>query len=262
YEFDLYGRHLRTLDPMTYEPRLTLVYDDNGRLIRLVGAEGRITRIERDASGRPTAIVGPYGHTTQLAVDAAGWLTEVTESAGSSVRFEYGVGGMLTRSVDPLGFASSYEYDQWGKLERADDRESHAKTLSGTRTRTRYTSTIQSALGRTKRFEIERDDENQTSTWTTTGPSGAATTAVFGSDAVDTLTYADGTVVVREELPHAVLGMQAPIGRRSIDTPGGIGTEVTIEQTPSYDDGAAGNGLSTLDEIVDIDGREISSRYD
>src|SRR5690606_37809059 len=106
YEFDLYGRHLRTLDPMTYEPRLTLVYDDNGRLIRLVGAEGRITRIERDASGRPTAIVGPYGHTTQLAVDAAGWLTEVTEPAGSSVRFEYGVGGLLTRSVDPLGFAS------------------------------------------------------------------------------------------------------------------------------------------------------------
>src|SRR5690606_20539186 len=157
---------------------------------------------------------------------------------------------------------SSYEYDQWGKLERAVDRESHAKTLSGTRTRTRYTSTIQSALGRTKRFEIERDDENQTSTWTTTSPSGAATTAVFGSDAVDTLTYADGTVVVREELPHAVLGMQAPIGRLSIDTPGGIGTEVTIEQTPSYDDGAAGNGLSTLDEIVDIDGREISSRYD
>lgn len=259
YEFDLYGRHLRTVDPVTYEPRLNLVYDDNGRLIRLVDAEGRMTRIERDAFGRPTQIVGPYGHTTELVVDAEGWLAEVTDPAGSTVRFEYGVGGLLTRSVDPLGFASSYEYDQWGKLERAVDRESYAKTLSGSRTRTRYTSTIESALGRTKRFEIERDDESQTSTWTTRSPSGAVTTAVFGSDAVDTLTYADGTVVVREELPHAVLGMQAPIGRLSVETPSRIGTEITIEQTPSYGDGGA---LATLDEIVEIDGREISSRYD
>src|SRR5690606_40939218 len=122
------------------------------------------------------------------------------------------------------------------------------------------TSRIESALGRTKQFEIERDDENQSSTWTTRSPSGAVTTAVFGSDAVGTLTYADGTVVVREELPHAVLGMQAPIGRLSIATPGGIGTEVTIEQTPSYDDGAAGNGLSTHDEIVASDRPEISCR--
>src|SRR5690606_8625672 len=262
YEFDLYGRHLRTLDPVTYEPRLSLVYDDNGRLIRLVDAEGGITRIERDGFGRPTAIVGPYGHTTELVVAGEGWLAEVTDPSGSTVRFEYGVGGLLTSSVDPLGFASRYEYDQWGKLVRAVDREDHAKTLSGTRTRTRYTSTIESALGRTKQFEIERDDENQSSTWTTRSPSGAVTTAIFESDAVGTLTYADGTVVVREELPHAVLGMQAPIARLSIDTPGGVGTNITIAQTPSYGDGAAPNGLVTLDEIVEIEGREISSRYD
>src|SRR5690606_35481479 len=67
YEFDVSGRHLRTLDPLTYETRLDLVYDGDGRLIRLVDGEGRITRIDRDGLGRPTAIVGPYGHATQLA---------------------------------------------------------------------------------------------------------------------------------------------------------------------------------------------------
>src|SRR5690606_39549818 len=86
YEFDLYGRHLRTLDPVTYEPRLSLVYDDNGRLIRLVDAEGGITRIERDGFGRPTAIVGHYGHTAELVVAVDGTLAAVTASPAITLR--------------------------------------------------------------------------------------------------------------------------------------------------------------------------------
>src|SRR5690606_16566868 len=249
YEFDVSGRHLRTLDPLTYEARLDLVYDGDGRLIRLVDAEGRITRIERDGLGRPTAIVGPYGHATQLAVDADGWLAEVADPSGGTVRFEYGLGGLLTRSIDPLGFESAYEYDQWGKLTRAVDREGHAKTLSGTRTRTRYTSAIETALGRTTRYRIEHDDETGSSTWTTTHPSNAETIAVFGSDKVDTLTYADGTEVTRAERPHAVHGMQAPIGEVRIEAPSGLRTELSIEQTPTYD--GADDTLAALDEIVE-----------
>lgn len=262
YEFDFLGRHLHTLDPLTQEVRLTFVYDDDGRLTQLVDAQGRITRIERDGLGQPSAIVGPYGDTTQLTMNSEGWLERVTDPAGSLVGFGYGAGGLLTRSIDPSGFESTYEYDAWGKLVRAIDREGHAKTLSGTRTRTRYTSMIETALGRETRYEIERDAENGSSTWTTTSPSGAVTSAVRGDDAVDTLTYADGTTVVRTELPHALHGMQAPIGRLSLETPSGISTQVTITQTPTYADGGEGQVLSTLDEIVEIDWREISSRYD
>ncbi|MFO7287793.1 MAG: PKD domain-containing protein, partial [Gammaproteobacteria bacterium] len=260
YEFDHTGRHLRTLDALTRESELELVYDGDGRLIRLVDAEGRITRIERDALGQPTAIVGPYGHTTQLAVDADGWLAEVTDPSGSTVRFEYGNGGLLTRSVDPLGFESTYEYDRWGKLVRAVDREGNAKTLSGTRTRTRYTSSIETPLGRTTRFEIEHDTETGDRTWTTTSPSGAVTTAFMGADAVATLTYADGTQVTRTEWPNARHGFDSPLASLSIDLPSGLGTSISIAQSPTYGDD--GDVVAALDEILEIDERTLSNRYD
>src|SRR5690606_28724280 len=242
--------------------RLRFVYDDGGRLERVVDANGRITRIERDGLGYPTAIVGPYGQTTSLAVDAAGWLAEVTDPAGRVVRFEYGIGGLLTRSTDPSGFESTYEYDAWGSLVRAVDREGNAKTLTGSRTRTRSVSSITTALGRTTRYEIERDEENGGSIWKTRKPSGAEVTAVAGADAVDTVTYPDGTTIERALLPDALHGMQAPIARYRIDAPGGVDTEVTIAQTPTYVGDAGARTLATLDEIIAIDGREISSRYD
>src|SRR5690606_32052630 len=40
------------------------------------------------------------------------------------------------------------------------------------------------------------------------------------------------------------------------------GTEISIEQSSTYDEGSGGAAIALLEEIVEIDGRTLSSRYD
>lgn len=260
YEFDATGRHLRTLDGLTGETVLTFTYDETGRLVTLSDREGRVTRIERDANGNPLAIVGPYGQRTALAVGIEGWLSEITNPAGDALSFEYGTGGLLTRATDRRGHASSYEYDAKGRLVRAVDREGHAKTLSAERSHTAVDVSLQTALGRTTSYSMERLADG-TTVWTTTAPSGAASSVTRGANGVETLTYADGTVITRTLQPDARHGLQAPAAGMTLATPGGLTLELATAQ-----EAEAGTAdpfsVTALAETVSIGGRALTSTYD
>src|SRR5690606_16802122 len=257
YEFDAHGRHLRTLDALTSAVELTFSYDTAGRLVAVTDRAGRTTRIEHDGAGHPTAIVGPYGHRTTLAVDSDGWLSRITAPDGSERSFEYAQ-GLLVRNVDPLGHASSYEYDDAGRLIRAVDREGHAKTLSSTRSENTLEAVVETPLGRTTRYVVERGRDGS-STRTTTGPSGAAVVATLGADDVESVTRPDGTVITRVLKPDALLGRSSPVADLTLTTPSGLTVEISTQQSASNESDRAS---LTLEETLTIGTRALTSRYD
>ncbi len=64
--FDVFGRHLQTVDAATGDPRYTFGYDGQGRLAEIREPADRTTRILRDAGGSMT-FVAPAGQRTTVA---------------------------------------------------------------------------------------------------------------------------------------------------------------------------------------------------
>src|SRR5260221_644387 len=77
YIFDLYGRHLRTMDALTNAQTELFQYDSAGRLASVTDSDGNLTMIQRDAQGNPAAIVGPYGQHTTLTPGSDSYLQTV-----------------------------------------------------------------------------------------------------------------------------------------------------------------------------------------
>jgi RHS repeat-associated protein len=115
-EFNLDGRHLRTIDHATGVSLYRFEYDNAGRIVAVVDRDNRATRIERDGDGRPTQIVSPYGQTTRLTVGGNGYVTAITNPAGESYRMEYASGGLLAKFIRPSGKTTQFAFDARGRL--------------------------------------------------------------------------------------------------------------------------------------------------
>jgi YD repeat-containing protein len=89
YEFNVGGRHLRTLDVSPARRWWCSTNDSTGLLIAVRDSLDNVTEIERNGSGEPTAIVAPFGQRTELSLDANGYLDEVEDPAGNRVQLAY-----------------------------------------------------------------------------------------------------------------------------------------------------------------------------
>lgn len=145
FQFDVKGRHLRTLNALTGAVQYWFSYDSAGRLAEVHDGDGNVTTIFRDANGNPTHIVGPYGHTTALALDANGYLASITRPAGDVTQFDYTANGLLTRLTDPRGGIYQFAYDAWGRLVRDQDPAGGVKTLALVEAASGYTVTLTTA---------------------------------------------------------------------------------------------------------------------
>ena len=130
YEFDVTGRHLRTVDALTGVALLTFAYDAASRLIGITDRDGLETRINRDGAGVPQSIVSPFGVTTTLTIGAVGYLEAVTDAEGRSTTLGYRDGGLLTSLRDANGGLYTFDYDALGRLIRDADPAGGAQVLS------------------------------------------------------------------------------------------------------------------------------------
>ena len=114
YEYDRLNRKTREVLPdaddgtsdagRTGRPATTYVYDDAGRLLRMVDALGRTTVYEYDALDRQTRAV------------AVGF--DGQAGAGPATHTVYDSAGRVVAAVDPLGRVMSYGYDDLNRKTR------------------------------------------------------------------------------------------------------------------------------------------------
>ncbi|MDR0888840.1 MAG: DUF6531 domain-containing protein, partial [Coriobacteriales bacterium] len=117
-------------------------YED-GRPVRVTGADGTQTRITYDDAGRPVSIEAgdkacaaradmsyddegrlsvisdARGGATYVEHDSLGRISKITDATGSARSYSYDAAGRITNATDPLGDVASFSYDCRGRMARA-----------------------------------------------------------------------------------------------------------------------------------------------
>ena len=117
YQFDGFGRHLRTLDTLTGNVNYEFRYNNAGQLLEIEDRYGRITSIERNDQGIATAIIAPFGERTELTMDDNGYLESITNPLVERSLMEYTDEGLLTSMQYPAGGTSFFTYDEMGAVD-------------------------------------------------------------------------------------------------------------------------------------------------
>lgn len=245
FVFDSKGRHLRTLDGLTYSPVLTFTYDAQGRLSKLEDKHQNALTIVRDGSGRATQITGPFGHASSLAYDGAGYLAEVTDVLGRKERFEYAAGGLLTKRTDQGGGVHTMSYDAEGRLLTDANAENQRVSFTQEQVTAGTKVDLLTGLGRREShvFKAGPGVDEVRSLVDRDGTTLAWTQKKSG---VTQATLPDGTTldVVSEADPR--LGMLAPYAaRHTVRTPSGIARPVDTTWAAA---------TSPTGDIVSLDG--------
>jgi len=231
YIFDLYGRHLRTVDALTGALRFTFGYDEKLLLVTITDADDQVTTVERDADGNPTAVVGPYNHRTEIALDGDGYIQSVTDPLGGNWTMGYSNAGLLTSFDDPNSTTLTYTYDEAGMLIRDDDPESGYLELDPYDIDYGYEVSVMTSENRTTTYRVETLDDG-TLRRTTVFPDGMQNVVETGTDGTSTFIAADGTQSVSQTRPDPRFGMGAPIiASYTETTPGGLSFEYTQTKT-------------------------------
>lgn len=219
-------------------------YDEQGRLVAHIDAEGNRIEMTHDVEGRSKTVRDRLGNTTVYVYNDRGDVVQETNSLGETITrtydpygnllsetdaqgntryWTYDSRGNLLTETDALGRTRSYQYDSRGKVTRITEPDgtiSHQATFS---TVSGAPTQITDALGNAQSFAYS--------------PRGEATQLTDALGQVTRLAYDSRGNLLREELP------------------GGVVREYT------YD--AVGNKLTETDVVV-FDGSEqrLVTRYE
>ncbi|MFA6054869.1 MAG: PKD domain-containing protein [Thermodesulfovibrionales bacterium] len=266
YDFDAFGRHLRTINTLTATTRYSFGYDTSGRLISITDGDGNITTVRRDISGKPTAIVAPGGQQTALDLDANGFLADIADPAGNATRLSYTSDGLLTSMRDPGGNIHSFTYNNFGLLIKDRDPAGGSTTLSRIDItdgyKTGFTVALSSALNRTNTYTVEYLSTGAIRKVNTYAGRGQRI-ATIGTDGSSTVIAPDGTVTTTTQGPDSRFGMQSPVTTAmTIRTPGGLEYNLTKTRTAALSDPQNLLSLATLTDTSSINGKTSASIYD
>ena len=239
------------------------IYDDRGRLIEYVDAEGGSTLSTYDEQGRELSRVFPGGQTVTWTYGDCGreWLSLTdtlgntsqrqfnedcqprfqTDPLGGVTEFQYDQQGLRTAMIDPVGQVWSFEYNNLGLMTRMTDPSGAVETRA------------YDGLGQ----EINRVDRSGQETQMVYDDAGRllSQTAV-GTGQSYAWEYNVRGLVTRESGPDSTLDFEYwPTGRiRRVDFSGLDAPEWWVSY--AYD----GNGNTTL--ISDSLGGQVSHEYD
>jgi fibro-slime domain-containing protein/RHS repeat-associated protein len=162
---------LSMVDPRGKQP-IRIEYDDQGRVVRQIDANGKIINISHDINGRREVTTDRMGKTSILEYNARGMVVRITDSEGNVTTRSYDSRDNLTSEVNAAGQTRTFTYDAHNnKLSETD--------AIGNITRYTYNSrdqvlTVTDALNRvtTNTYDVNgnllsrKDPLNQTTTYT------------------------------------------------------------------------------------------------
>jgi RHS repeat-associated protein len=141
YEYDHYGDLVKVTDQegnstrFTYnsshdlidiiDPRGVKVarneYDDNGRIIAHIDAEGNRIEYDRDLEGKQEIIRDRMGNITVISYDDNGNVLSKTDPMGNTTTYSYDEKGNMLTKTNPLGNTTTYTYDEKGNVTSITD---------------------------------------------------------------------------------------------------------------------------------------------
>ena len=258
YVFTYSGRHLRTLDALTGVVKYKFNYDSLYHLTSIVDIDSNITTIERDTAGKVTAVISPYDVRTELNLDSLGYLLQAKNPAQESNIFTYTSGGLMTSKTDARGNTYNYSYDSLGYLTKDLDPVGGYTTLSRVYDSTGYTITSLTAMGKKTTYRVDQLRDG-TRKFTTIDPNGLKTIVVDSSNG-DTYTVTpDGMNTPDQQTPDPRFGMQSPLQNVTVNTPGGLQSNVDQFRTITQMTGTAVTGLQ--DSIM-VNGKPFKTVWD
>ncbi|MFN3188953.1 MAG: FG-GAP-like repeat-containing protein [Aureliella sp.] len=100
-------------DP-TNQPVLRLEYDEDGRLLREVDANGNSVSFSFDPNNRLVVTTDPLGNPNAIELNNRGLVVSETDALGNTVRREYDQVGNQTRIIDQVGAETISTFDSLG----------------------------------------------------------------------------------------------------------------------------------------------------
>ena len=210
YEYNLDHYLLRIVDPRGNVP-MAMEYDETGRLIAYVDAEGNRIEVGHNGAARQEVITDRRGNRTIYSYDANGNVLEIIDALGGRTTFTYDAAGRILTQTDPLGNVTRNTYDANGnrteKLDPNGERwlwsyNAAGKVLSETDPEGNVTTYAYNAAGKMTRQE---DPTGAVSQWTydasgrntqVVDPEGNATQLAYAaSGALERITDPAGVVV-------------------------------------------------------------------
>ncbi len=258
YVFTYSGRHLCTLDALTGVVKYSFGYDSTYKLITITDVDSLVTHIERDSNDNATAIISPYGVRTELNLDSLGYLLHAVNPASESNQFTYTSGGLMTSKTDARGNTYNYSYDSLGYLTMDLDPVGGYTTLSRVYDSTGYTITSLTAMGKKTTYRVDhlRDGSR---VLTNTDANGLKTITTIGTDGSSTTTTPDGMSTPDQQKPDPRYGMQSPLQNVTVNTPGGLQSNVNQYRTITQ---MTGNAVTGLQDSIMVNGKPFKTRWD
>ncbi len=104
------------------------IYDDDGRLIKTIDADGNEIVYDHDIDGREETITDRNGGVTRYTYDHNGNVTSQTDPMGNTIKSTYDENGNLSSKTDALGNVTNYSYDEHGNMLELTDAEGNIVT--------------------------------------------------------------------------------------------------------------------------------------
>ncbi len=148
-------------------------FDELGRLIRSIGAQGQTTTYAYDANDNRTATTDPAGERVTRAFDALDRVIRQTDAMGGTTAFAYDDRDRVTAVTDPNGHTTRYTYNGFGDRTEVDSPDGGVTTyayneagqlIEETDARGRTTTYTRDALGRRTRADYA-DGTSATFVW-------------------------------------------------------------------------------------------------
>lgn len=98
-------------------------YDDDGRLVKTIDADGNSITYEHDIDGREETVKDRNGGVTRYIYDNSGNILSQTDPMGNTVKFTYDANGNMSSRTDALNNTTKYQYDKNGKLLEIENAE-------------------------------------------------------------------------------------------------------------------------------------------
>ena len=96
-------------------------YDDDGRLVATIDADGNRTEYEHDVESRTELVTDRLGNKTLYVYDDAGNVLSTTDANGNTTKSTYDSFGNVLTKTDAKGNVTGYAYDENGNLTTVTD---------------------------------------------------------------------------------------------------------------------------------------------